>query len=164
MSGTSDSANADVITRFYAAFARGDADAMGAAYADDATFEDPAFGTLTASEARAMWKMLTGRSSDLRVECRDVTADDRSGSAHWEAWYTFGGKHPVHNVIQATFEFRDGLIAKHVDSFDFPRWAGQALGLPGKLLGRTSILHNKTTARAKAQLAAYMSGASERSV
>lgn len=155
---TPDAPNAEVLTRFYRAFADGDAATMGATYSDDATFEDPAFGRLNATEARAMWRMLLGRSAGLRVEFRDVVADDRRGHARWEAWYRFGGKHDVHNVVDATFDLRDGLITRHVDSFDFPRWAGQALGWPGKLLGRTSFLHRKTTARAKAQLATFMAG------
>lgn len=147
--------NEELIDRFYTAFNARDADTMAASYADDATFEDPAFGKLTADEARAMWHMLLGRATDLRAEFRDVRADDQTGSAHWEAHYTFNGR-PVHNVIDADFSFRDGLITKHVDDFDWPRWAGQALGLPGRLLGRTSFLHNRASRKARAQLDTYL--------
>jgi ketosteroid isomerase-like protein len=148
-------ANEELIDRFYTAFNARDAETMAASYADQATFEDPAFGKLTADEARAMWRMLLGRATDLRAEFRDIRADDQTGSAHWEAYYTFNGR-PVHNVIDADFSFGDGLITKHVDSFDWPRWAGQALGLPGRLLGRTSFLHNQASKRARAQLDAYL--------
>ncbi len=144
------------IERLCAALEVADGDAMAACYAADATFEDPAFGRLTADEARAMWRMLLGRATaELRAEFRDVRADDETGSAHWEAYYTFKG-HPVHNVIDATFEFRDGLIVRHTDDFDWPRWAGQALGLPGRLFGRTSFLHDKARASARKQLDDYM--------
>src|SRR5262249_12096827 len=127
-------ANEDLLTAFYTALNERDAEAMAASYADDATFQDPAFGTLTAREARAMWRMLLGRASDLRAVFSEIHADDDSGTAHWEAYYTFQ-RHRVHNVIDAEFRFRDGLIVSHVDSFDWPRWAAQALGLPGRLLG-----------------------------
>ena len=115
-------ANEELITRFYTAFNAKDADTMAASYADEAVFTDPAFGRLTSHEARAMWRMLLGRATDLRAEFSDVHADDEHGSAHWEAYYTFNGR-PVHNVIDADFDFKDGLITRHEDSFDWPRWA-----------------------------------------
>jgi len=144
--------NAELIDRFYTAFNERDAETMARSYTDDATFEDPAFGELTADEARDMWRMLLGRATDeLHAEYRDIHADDTAGTAHWEAYYTFQG-HPVHNVIDATFSFTGGLISRHVDVFDWPRWAGQALGFPGKLLGRTSFLHSRVRATARGQL------------
>jgi hypothetical protein len=104
-----------------------------------------------------MWMMLTERGKDLKIEYRDLRADDRAGSAHWEAWYTFTqtGRR-VHNVIDAQFEFKDGLIRRHVDDFDFHRWAGQALGPVGKLLGWTPFLQNAIRRKARAGLDAYL--------
>jgi len=144
--------NAELIDRFYTAFNERDAETMARSYTDDATFEDPAFGELTADEARDMWRMLLGRATDeLHAEYRDIHADDTAGTAHWEAYYTFQG-HPVHNDIDATFSFKHGLITRHVDDFDWPRWAGQALGLPGRVLGRTSFLHSRVRGTARRQL------------
>ena len=54
--------NEDLIQRFYAAFNTRDVETVVASYADDATFEDPAFGQLDAAEVRAMWRMLLGRA------------------------------------------------------------------------------------------------------
>lgn len=147
--------NEDLIRRFYTAFNERDADTMAASYADQATFEDPAFGRLDTPEVRAMWRMLLGRATDMRAEFGDIRADDVSGRAHWEAYYTFRGR-PVHNVIDARFAFADGLITSHVDTFDWPTWAGQALGIAGKLFGRTPFLRNRVRATARAQLDAYM--------
>lgn len=147
--------SADLITRFYEAFARRDAATMGACYADDATFSDPAFPDLDARGVRGMWTMLTERAGDdFRVEFRDVT----DTSAHWEAWYTFGatGK-KVHNRIDATFEIRDGLIVSHVDDFDFYTWSKQALGVAGLLLGWTPFLKNKVQKTAGGQLERFLS-------
>lgn len=101
--------------------------------------------------------MLCERGKDLRIEFRDVDADGSSGHAHWEAWYTFSAtKRPVHNIIDARFEFRDGKIVRHRDSFDFPAWASQALGPMGMLLGWSSFLKNRVRAKAAAGLGAFM--------
>src|ERR1700682_5724474 len=80
--------NAALIERFYTAFARRDAPAMAACYTDDAHFSDPVFD-LTGAQVGAMWAMLCERGKDLRLEWRDVRADDITGSAHWEPRYTF---------------------------------------------------------------------------
>ena len=127
--------NAQLIESFYQAFARRDAGAMSACYAPDATFSDPVF-TLQGSEIGAMWAMLCDAGKDLRVEARDIAADDRMGTANWQAWYTFSATgRPVHNDIQATFTFVDGAIASHRDVFDLWRWSRMALGKKGALLG-----------------------------
>jgi ketosteroid isomerase-like protein len=141
--------NAELIERFYRAFAERDADSMVACYHPQVQFSDPVFTDLRGPRAGAMWKMLCERGKDLRVEFRDVHADDNIGSADWEAWYTFSATgRKVHNVIDASFEFRDGLIVRHTDHFDLHRWAGQALGIVGRLLGGTSLLQNKIRATA----------------
>jgi hypothetical protein len=52
--------------------------------------------------------------------------------------------------------FTDGLIADHVDAFDFHRWARQALGTSGLLLGWTPLLRNAVRRRARAGLDDYL--------
>lgn len=149
-------ANEEVIRRFYSAFQQRDAAGMNACYAPDVRFSDPVFTDLRGDAARAMWTMLCERGKDLKIEFRDVKADGASGSAHWEAWYSFSATgRPVHNVIDATFEFRDGKISRHSDRFDLHRWAGQALGAAGKLLGWTPLLQNKVRAMAAKSLEDY---------
>ncbi len=144
--------NAALLQRFYTAFAARDADIMAACYAPDATFRDAAFD-LRGAEIGSMWKMLCLRGKDLTLEFRDVTADDTRGSAHWEPRYTFSAtKRPVHNVIDSAFEFRDGLIVKQVDTFDFWRWSRQALGPVGLLFGWLPALQTKVRAQAMASL------------
>ncbi len=150
--------NAELIERFYRAFQAKDGAAMAACYHPDVQFSDPVFTDLRGPRAGAMWKMLTERGKDLKLEFRDVRADDRKGSAHWDAWYTFTGTgRKVHNIIDAEFEFRDGKIVRHTDRFDLHRWAGQALGIAGTLLGGTSYLQNKVRAQAAKSLAQYES-------
>jgi len=155
-------AHRELINRFYQAFQQRDAAAMGSCYHAEARFSDPAFPDLDVEGARAMWSMLCARAKDLKLEYRDILASQAQGSAHWEAWYTFTATgRPVHNIIEARFEFRDGLILRHVDNFDFARWAGQALGFSGKLLGRTRFLQHKVQKQAATNLAAWRAKAAD---
>jgi ketosteroid isomerase-like protein len=150
------SANEGLIRRFYSAFQQRDAATMAACYRPDVRFSDPVFTDLRGAQAGLMWKMLCERGKDLKIEFRDVRADDATGSAHWEAWYTFSATgRKVHNVIDATFEFRDGRIVSHTDRFDLYRWSRQALGPAGLLLGWTPLLQNKVRAMAAKGLADY---------
>jgi ketosteroid isomerase-like protein len=149
--------NAALIERFYAAFAARDAAGMRACYHPDVVFEDPAFGELRGAEAGAMWTMLLERGADLRVAASGIAADGDRGRAHWEATYTFSQTgRPVHNVIDAEFTFRDGLIERHTDRFGFWRWARQALGPAGLLLGWTPLLRRKVRSAALHSLRKYM--------
>jgi ketosteroid isomerase-like protein len=144
-----------LINAFYTAFAQRDWAAMGACYHPEVHFTDPLFD-LHGDQARLMWRMLCTRAKDFQLEFRDVEADASTGKAHWEARYIFSGTgRKVHNIIDAHFTFREGLILRHEDQFDFARWSRQALGLPGLLLGKTGFLKNKVRAQTSAALAAF---------
>lgn len=145
-------ANLETIERFYAAFGQCNGAAMTACYAPDAHFYDPAFGDLHGPDIGSMWRMLTSRATDLKIELNEHEADEESGSAHWIARYTFSTGRPVVNDIQARFRFKDGLIADHVDTFDFRRWAKQALGPSGTLVALVPPLRRKARAKALDQL------------
>lgn len=148
---------AEVIRGFYEAFQRRDHAAMAACYAPDATFSDPVFRDLQGPRVAAMWRMLCERATDLRIEASDIEAEGDRGSARWEAWYTFSATgRPVHNIIRASFEFRDGLILRHTDAFDLAAWARQALGLKGLLLGWTPLVQNAIRAQAARGLDAFL--------
>jgi ketosteroid isomerase-like protein len=149
--------NKRLIERFYEAFDRRDGEAMAACYAPHARFSDPVFPGLQNEEPGAMWRMLTGRADDLRVELLEHDADETSGTAHWKATYTFTQTgRPVVNDVHARFRFDDGLIAQHEDSFSFFRWSRQALGVPGLLLGWTPVLQKATQRKARAGLDEYI--------
>lgn len=148
-------ANRETIERLYAAFGECNGAAMTACYAPDAHFRDPAFGDLHGEEVGAMWRMLTGRATDLVIELHEHDAGEETGSAHWIARYTFSTGRPVVNDIQASFRFADGLIADHVDEFDFRNWAKQALGPSGHLVALLPPLRRKARAKALDQLAAF---------
>lgn len=129
-------ANKALIKRFYEAFNERDAEAMVACYAPGVVFRDPAFGEQRGQRAGDMWRMLCRQGRDLQVRASGIRATTHQGSAHWEADYTFSTKRKVHNVVEARFLFNDGLIVEHTDDFDFGRWAAQAFGPAGSLLGR----------------------------
>jgi ketosteroid isomerase-like protein len=145
-------ANRELIERFYEAFGRCDGAAMSACYAPGAHFRDPAFGDLEGDEIGAMWRMLTARATDLKIELHEHDAAEDSGSAHWIARYTFSTGRPVVNDIQAKFRFANGLIADHVDDFNFRNWAKQALGPMGNLVAVLPPLRKKAHGQARGQL------------
>ena len=138
-------ANKALIEQFYTAFAQADAEAMVGCYHNNIDFEDPAFGKLHGDDARNMWRMLLESSKGkLKITFSNVEADDRTGSANWVAEYVFSQTgRKVINKISAKFEFKDGKIAKHTDTFDMWRWSRQALGVSGYLLGWSGMLRRK---------------------
>jgi limonene-1,2-epoxide hydrolase len=149
--------NEEVITAFYKAFQKRDFKTMQQLYADTATFSDPVFQHLDAKQVRAMWEMLIWRGKDMKIDFKNVQANGSGGSAEWVAYYSFSatGNH-VENHIKAMFEISNGKITKHTDVFDFKRWARQAFGFRGWLLGGTSFLKNKVRENAMANLQKYM--------
>ncbi|WP_153796605.1 nuclear transport factor 2 family protein [Foetidibacter luteolus] len=149
--------NENLIRHFYTCFQNKDYKGMQGCYADDAVFNDPVFRNLNAAEVKAMWQMLVTRGRDLQLTYSNVNASGDTGRAEWTAVYTFSatGKKVV-NKIKASFTFRDGKILSHTDSFSFYRWASQALGMPGLLLGWLPFLKKKIRKSAASTLAAFM--------
>ena len=162
--------NAQLLTRFYTAFAALDAEAMVDCYAPDSRFEDEVFSLRGRNEVGGMWRMLCDAvkaksRADWTLSFRDIQADAMAGKAHWEADYHFSATNRlVHNVIDGVFEFDgQGKIARHLDSFNFWTWARQALGTPGLLLGWTPFLKQKVRATAAANLQKFMASRKARS-
>lgn len=149
-------ANAALIERFYEAFARQDGETMAGCYEPGAHFHDPVFEDLHGDEVGSMWRMLCARATDLEVVHSDVEADAETGSAHWEADYTFSTGRAVHNVIDASFRFENGLIADHRDRFDLYAWSRQALGPVGVLLGWSPPVQGKIRGQARDGLEEFM--------
>jgi len=152
--------NTELIEKFYTAFANADAETMVSCYTDDIAFEDPAFGPLQGEDAKNMWRMLV--NPGLALVFSKVWAQERDGrqlgGAHWDATYIFSktGRKVV-NRIDASFEFRNGLICRHRDHFSFWKWSSQALGLPGQLLGWTPFLQHKVRQQALDRLRKFSS-------
>lgn len=145
----------DLICDFYHAFHELDADKMVSYYHKDIVFEDPAFGVLKGKRANAMWYMLceSQKGKDFKVESTNIT----DNSAHWEAYYTFSktGRN-VHNKIDASFQFKDGLIIKHTDVFNLHQWARQAMGFKGFVFGGTGFFKSKLQEQTNGLLTKYI--------
>jgi hypothetical protein len=149
--------NERLIHGFYTCFQKLDANGMAECYAPDALFSDPVFPRLEGKDVEAMWHMLAHRARNFTLTFRDVSADDARGSAHWEATYLFSKTgRTVTNIIDAEFEFRHGLIVRHIDRFDFWRWSRQALGVGGALFGWTAMLRNAVRREASKGLAQFI--------
>ena len=142
-------ANRETIERFYAAFGQCNGAAMTACYAPDAHFHDPAFGDLHGPDIGAMWRMLTSRATDLKIELPEHEADKETGSAHWIARYTFSTGRPVVNDIQAKFRFSDGPDRRPRRRVRLPP-LGQAGARPGRHPGRPAAAAAQESARQSA--------------
>jgi len=149
--------NEQIIEEFYAAFASQNPETMASCYHEDIVFQDPTFGLLKGKDASDMWHMLIERAKgNLEVSFSDIQAHNNSGSAKWIAKYHFTKTdRNVVNNVKAYFEFKDGLIIKHIDNFDFYDWSKQALGTTGLLLGWTSFLRKKVQKQALESLRKY---------
>ena len=140
---------ADTITRLYEAIGRRDGDGAAACYADDASFEDPAFGRLEDGAVKDMWRMLCSRSDDLEVDLLEHGDD----WAHWAATYTFTATgRPVVNDVRSRFRFEGDLIRDQVDTFSLRRWGAQALGARGTVLGAVGLLGRAVQKQARGNL------------
>ena len=150
----------NTIHKFYTAFANSDATQMCECYHPNVQFRDPVFGLLKGKEVCQMWKMLIERSNgNLKIEFSEVEATEYLGSTRWIASYRFSKTNrKVVNSIAAKFHFQDGLIIKHTDDFDIWKWAKQALGIKGLLLGWTGFMQKKIQEQARMSLKMYCEG------
>jgi len=149
--------NEKLIETFYTSFQKLDARAMILCYHPDIRFSDPVFLNLSGAEVGEMWRMLCSQAKNFELTFADIEADERTGKAHWEARYDFSATgRRVHNKINAEFEFQDGKIIRHKDTFDFWKWSSQALGPVGFILGWTPLLRKKVQKQARERLTKFM--------
>ena len=146
---------ANIIRSFYQAFADQDAERMVSYYSDEIEFVDPAFGKLKGERAKNMWRMLleSQKGKKFDVVYSNVKEEQNRGTAHWEAKYMFSQTgRAVHNKIDAEFVISNGKIVQHIDRFSTHKWASQALGIKGWLLGGTSFFQKKLNAQTSKML------------
>ena len=104
-----------------------------------------------------MWQMLCAAGKDLSINFGNIDTYEDEGWANWEADYTFSQTgRKVHNEIEAKFKFKDGLIVEHSDDFNLKKWASQALGFKGMLLGGTSFFKKKLRQQVNKKLDRYI--------
>jgi hypothetical protein len=145
--------NAQLIEQFYSAFQDKDYKTMQSCYTDNMVFTDPVFTGLDAGLAKGMWEMFCKKGDFISLEFRNIRAVDHLGSAEWIATYIFSGTgRRVRNHIFADFVFESGKITQHTDDFNFYKWARQAFGFKGLLLGWTPFFKNKVRKTARKNL------------
>ena len=147
-----------IITRFYSAFQRLDHITMNSCYSDDIVFSDPVFGLLRGDEVKAMWEMLCKNAKDFSLTFTNIQSlDEEYATCNWTASYTFSktGRRVV-NHIKAFMKLKDGKIIEHSDAFRISKWAAQALGFKGVLLGWTGFMKRKIQNNARKNLIAFI--------
>lgn len=154
--------NAELIATFYTCFQKQDGTGMAQCYHDNATFSDPVFLDLHGQHIGAMWTMLCSQAQNFELSYKDIDADESQGKASWEAKYDFSATgRRVHNKISAIFQFQDGKIIRHQDSFNFWKWSAMALGPTGFILGWTPIIRNKVQQHAAKSLQKFVKAQNE---
>ncbi len=158
MTITVENQHLELIKKFYTSFANNQIEEMLACYHSELSFEDPAFGRLNSAQARAMWRMLLERANGgIKIKISQTQANELTGETVWVAEYIFAQtRRKVVNTIKARFEFKDGLIYKHVDNFDLWAWSRQALGFSAYLLGWTGFFKGKIRQNCSQTLSKYM--------
>jgi len=147
----------EIATRFYTAFQQKNAEVMVENYHPQLEFQDPAFGNLSYSQTSAMWKMLCESAKDLKIEFEVLKAEEDYVETKWIANYNFSKTNrQVKNEIIAQMRIEDGLVIKHIDLFNLHKWAKQALGFKGFLLGGSSFFKKKLHIQTGRQLEKYM--------
>ena len=150
--------NKELLSKFYTAFAEGNAQGMVDCYHPNIVFQDPAFGILKGERAVKMWEMLLSqKSAATTIGFDNVRTTNDFGSVDWVAKYVFGPKkRKVVNHVHADFKFKDGKIIEHTDTFDIWKWSSQAMGTIGSLFGWTSFMKNKIQQKTNKQLDRFM--------
>lgn len=119
----------DVMTDFYAAFVKQDTKGMEQLYSKDVKFQDAIFKYADRDGTMGMWnKILKDPKSKFSFELTSVEGDVVKG--HWKADYELFGR-KVHNEVDTQMTVKDGKIVEHRDSFDWDKWAKQALPAGG---------------------------------
>jgi ketosteroid isomerase-like protein len=150
--------NEALINKFYSAFQKKDYRTMNSCYSNDIVFYDPAFEILRGDEARAMWEMLCKNAKDFSLTYGNIIKlDDEYYTCDWTATYIFSKTgRPVVNNVRANMRFVNGEIIEHSDAFSLHKWASQALGFTGKLIGWNSFFQRKIKNQAKKNLLKFI--------
>ena len=130
---------------------------MNTCYSESASFSDPVFTDLSTREVQGMWEMLCASARDFSLKYEIVEADESHAHVHWVAIYSFGpAQRRVENRVSTRMDIVDGKIVRQVDDFSFPRWARQAFGPFGLVLGVFPFFKSKVQATAKSKLTNHL--------
>jgi len=150
--------NEEIIERFYSAFQKLDYVGMNCCYSEDIVFNDPVFGLLRGEEAMYMWEMLCTNAKEFSLSFSNIQLlDDEYATCDWVAQYTFSktGRKIV-NRIRAYMRLKEGKIIEHSDAFKISKWAAQAFGVKGFLLGQTGFMKRAIQKNARKNLVRFI--------
>ncbi len=155
--------------RYFTALVARDTQGMQNCYAHGVRFEDPIFNLNGDREIMAMWALLFGPgrlptdrtnkgqgglTNTWAVDFHTVKTLQNHGSVRWEVTFRYAPTgRIVHNSVYSQFHFDDdGLILSQRDNFDFWRWARQAHGFLGMMLGWTPLMWDHAREQAEVSL------------
>src|SRR5690606_2493024 len=153
-----------VIGVYFDAFQKLDWKTMQACYAEEAIFLDPVAGALYGEEVRAMWQMLLSGNRDIKITIKHrefdgeevVNSEGKPGyycKVQWEAEYVFPATgRKVVNKVTSNIRVEYNKIAEQFDRFGFHRWASQAFGIKGTLLGWTPAFRKNVATAFRSRL------------
>ncbi len=145
--------NKTTLQTFFSALRKRDFETMVECYHSEVVYTDPVFPELVGRRACAMWKLVCRKGIGLRISYSEIEASEIEGSARWEAAYTYlPTNRRVEKKVMARFEFADGKITRHTDTFDFDAWIKMAFGWKAVLFGRGASLKERERARALREL------------
>ncbi|HAI85153.1 MAG TPA: DUF4440 domain-containing protein [Chitinophagaceae bacterium] len=147
-----------VATTFFKAFAQLNANAMCECYQTTAVFNDPVFGLLHYNELTAMWQMLCANATNFSLQFETpVAIDHEYVTVSWTASYTFSATgNKVVNRVKSYLRIENGYITEQSDAFKLSRWAAQALGIKGMLLGWSGFVQKRIRKNARKALERYI--------
>ncbi|PRP83192.1 hypothetical protein PROFUN_09356 [Planoprotostelium fungivorum] len=148
------------VERFFRGYASLDLPLLASSLHPEYRFSDGGFPDLNRKRGEAMWAMFILNHKNNEINCTTHQIhegkDKDHPSADYVVKYKFEGR-PVENHIHSEFELKDGLIYRHVDSFDFYAWTIQTKGLVGRLLGWTQFFQSKVQSIGGAKLDHFIS-------
>ena len=105
-----------------------------------------------------MWEMLCRNAKEFSLTFSNIQLlDEEYATCNWVATYTFSRTgRKVINSIKAFMKLKDGKIIEHSDAFKLSKWAAQALGWKGVLLGWTGFMKRKIQKNARKNLIAFI--------
>ncbi|ARU92149.1 hypothetical protein SCLARK_001685 [Spiroplasma clarkii] len=148
--------NKEVVVKFFTALSKGDWKLMNNLYSKDVAFSDTVFGELNYSQITNLWEMLLTENPDLSANFK-IVEDGEVVKVQWVMVSKFGQKHRkvILNIL-STLEVSKGKIIKHNDHFDFKKWAKQALGIIGWMLGSKQSFKNRIKEEAFIKLNSFI--------
>jgi hypothetical protein len=123
----------------------------------------PIFPKLEGVQIKSVWSMIMAGARDFSVHYEILSFDETHVRVSWTALNRFSATNrPVKNQVMTELMLssptpggNEGKILSQSDVFDFYRWARQALGMPGTLLGWMPWFQKQIQTKSSEKLASF---------